>query len=172
MRRWLVLLGVAVLAGLFARGVVALNNQKTATVDEPAPDFSLPDLAGRPTKLSDFRGQVVLINMWATWCPPCRDEMPALQRLHEESGGRVKILAVNRAEPVEPVKKFVEKYGITFTVLMDKEDRLIRTYTVTGIPESFFVDAKGVLRAKWVGPMTLEQMRRLVRQTEQAGQGQ
>ncbi|MBI2874253.1 MAG: TlpA family protein disulfide reductase [Firmicutes bacterium] len=142
-----------------------------AVVDRPAPDFTLPDLEGTPVSLGDYRGRVVLVNFWTTWCPPCKEEMPILQQLHREMNGRMKILAVDRAEPVEAVRRFVDKYGITFTVLLDRRDDLARRYQLTGIPESFFIDADGIIRVKWIGPMTLPMMKRFVQETEGASEG-
>ncbi len=120
-----------------------------------APDFTFPDLDGRKVSLSDFRGKVVLVNIWATWCPPCRDEMPSMQTLYERfKGGQFEILAVsidgNGREAVAP---FMQQMNLSFPVLLDPKGKIQRLYRITGVPESFIVDREGILVNKVVGPM-------------------
>lgn len=168
-RRWMLLVTLLAVLGFFALAATRLGIAMVPVdLDKPAPEFALPDLDGEIVRLSDYRGKVVLVNFWATWCPPCKEEMPALQQLHEEMGDRVEILGLDRAEPAETVRRFVRKYGITFKVLLDREDEVARRYQLTGIPETFFVDSEGVVRVKWIGPMTLAQMRGFVEQTAAA----
>lgn len=119
-RRLMLLVSLLVVAAFFALTVVGVS--RTASPVEPgkpAPEFALPDLDGRVVRLGDYRGKVVLVNFWATWCPPCKEEMPALPQLREEMGDWVQILALDRAEPTDTVRRFVQTYGITFTVLLD-----------------------------------------------------
>ncbi|MFQ5464489.1 MAG: TlpA disulfide reductase family protein [Thermodesulfobacteriota bacterium] len=117
-------------------------------------DFTLPDLDGYPTKLSDFKGKVVFLNFWATWCKPCEDEMPSMQMLYETLEGEpFEIVAVSvDSESADVVKEFVEKYGITFTVLHDRKGRVKETYKTTGVPETFIVDQNGYVAEKFWGP--------------------
>ena len=133
----------------------------------PAPDFTLPTLDGEDITLSDLRGRAVLINFWATWCPPCRLEMPAMQRVYEryKEEGFV-VLAVNFREGQEQVKPFVEELGLTFPVLLDEKGNVASQYRVIGLPSSYFVDKEGRIQTVQVGAMSEafmeEQVQRLV----------
>jgi peroxiredoxin len=125
-----------------------------AKVGGIAPDFELPTLGGNSVKLSAYRGKVVFLNIWATWCPPCRDEMPSMEALYQRLKGRqFEMLAVSidqkREEIVSP---FVSKYGLTFPVLLDPDRKTYELYGLTGIPETFIIDKKGVIIFKVVGP--------------------
>ena len=121
----------------------------------PAPDFTFPDLDGRKVSLSDFRGKVVLVNIWATWCPPCRDEMPSMQKLYERfKGEHFEILAVSiDADGREAVAPFMQQMNLTFPVLLDPKEKIRSLYGITGVPESFIVDRDGILVNKVIGPM-------------------
>ena len=127
-----------------------------------APDFTLTDLNGNKVKLSDFKGKVVFLNFWATWCPPCRAEMPHIQEIHEKKGNKVKILAVNVKESSEQVKKFIEKNGYTFTVLKDKTGEIANSYLVRGIPKTLVINKKGIIKAQHVGSMNKMKMNNLI----------
>ena len=109
-----------------------------------APDFELVTLKGKKVKLSDFKGKVVLLNFWATWCPPCREEMPIFKRVYrkyKEKG--FEILAVSTDTDPRVVKRFVKEFGIEFPVLIDKEGKVMRLYQVQGLPTSFLIDREG-----------------------------
>jgi len=123
-----------------------------------APDFSLPTLSGETVTLSDLRGQPVLINLWATWCPPCRSEMPDLQATYEayQDLGFV-ILAINATYQDSPasLETFVDEYGLTFPILMDKSGDTARLYQMRALPTSFFIDREGIIQEVVVGgPMS------------------
>jgi len=117
-------------------------------------DFTLPDLDGNPRKLSDYRGKVVFLNFWATWCKPCEEEMPSMQALYEGLGNeRFEIIAVSvDKDGPETVAAFVKKYGLTFTVLHDRKGKIKETYKTTGVPETFIIDQNGVVAEKVWGP--------------------
>lgn len=119
-----------------------------------APDFSLPTLDGQSVSLSQFRGKPVLINFWATWCPYCREELPALQATADRYGDDIVILAVDSKESGETVRAFAETMALTFPILLDESGEVSdRLYQVRGIPTSFFVDADGVIVDRYVGPL-------------------
>jgi len=122
----------------------------------PAPDLSLETLEGETIALSDLRGQVVIINFWATWCPPCRAEMPALQKVYEQYRDQgLTILAVNQQESNQRVADFTGQFGLTFPILMDRDGRVFARYRVTALPTTFFVDREGVIREVTIGgPMS------------------
>ena len=132
------------------------QTRSTATlgVDAPAPDFELKSLSGEQIQLEDYRGQVVLLNFWATWCGPCRLEMPAFQDRFEQYGGEPQVVAVNFDEPAEDVQAFVDELGMTFVVLLDPGAEVQKLYKVRGYPTSFFIDADGFVRIVHIGLMT------------------
>ena len=124
-----------------------------AKVGEAAPDFMLPTLRGNSVKLSDYRGKVVFLNIWATWCPPCREEMPSMEALYQRLKGReFEMLAVSiDRKGEEVVGPFVEKYGLTFPALLDSDNKTYMLYGLTGIPETFIIDRNGVIIYKVIG---------------------
>lgn len=126
---------------------------KVAQVGKPAPDFTLVDTKGTTWTLSQLRGQVVFVNFWATWCPPCREEMPAMQRLFTMlPKDNFKMLAVLENDDPARADSFAAKAGITIPILVDQEKKVWPKYGLTGVPETFIVDKQGVLREKFIGP--------------------
>jgi cytochrome c biogenesis protein CcmG/thiol:disulfide interchange protein DsbE len=131
-------------------------------VDYPAPDLTLIDIHGVERSLADFQGQVVLINLWATWCEPCKDEMPALQAFHDEySDEGLTVIAINDGDPPADVLQFVKDFDLTFPVWFDP------TYTATeeafktmGLPSSFVIDRSGVVRLYWIGAIDATNLER------------
>ncbi|WP_420129776.1 TlpA disulfide reductase family protein [Longimicrobium sp.] len=153
---------VLVLALLLGAGWMARGRFLPVEVGTAAPSFPATDLQGRPVRLEDLRGQVVLLNVWATWCGPCRDEMPSMERLHRELGPKgLKIVAVSvDAAPgaVAPggqaggdVAEFARQLGLTFTIWHDPSGEIQRVYRTTGVPESFIIDRNGVIQKKVIG---------------------
>jgi thiol-disulfide isomerase/thioredoxin len=132
-------------------GQPATNGDATGPpeVGKPAPDFELDTLDGQTLILSQLSGTPVMVNFWATWCGPCRSEMPLLQHIHEE--GRAMLLAVNVGENSSQVGQFMESAGFTFTVMLDKQATVAQKYNVTGIPATFFIDREGVIQEIQVG---------------------
>ncbi len=118
----------------------------------PAADFSLPDLSGHQVKLSSFRGQVVLLNFWASWCPPCRSEMPSLQKLNDRLKGK-KFVILAAAQDQDPKKSsdFIKANRYSFPVLLDPQNKAARQYGVTAYPTTYLIDKKGKLRLREVG---------------------
>ncbi|EGL82749.1 alkyl hydroperoxide reductase/ Thiol specific antioxidant/ Mal allergen [Caldalkalibacillus thermarum TA2.A1] len=129
---------------------------------EVAPDFELVTLSGEKIALSDLRGKKVILNIWASWCPPCRAEMPDMQKFYERYQEEVEILAVNLTESeasLENVEQFVEKYELTFPVLLDEKSEVAAMYQAFTIPTSYFIDSKGIIQQKIVGPMSYDWMK-------------
>lgn len=118
-----------------------------------AQDFELPALNGDYIRLSSYRGKVVFLNIWATWCPPCREEMPSMESLYRTLKGRnFEMLAVSiDREGGKAVGPFVTKYRLTFPVLLDPDNKTYRLYGLTGVPETFIVDKNGAVLMKIVG---------------------
>ncbi|NMD70483.1 TlpA family protein disulfide reductase [Bacillus sp. DNRA2] len=121
------------------------------------PDFELKTLAGDTVKLSDYKGKKVMLNFWATWCPPCKAEMPDMEKFYEGNKDRVEILAVNM-DTTNDVEGFAKEYGITFPILLDEKNEVNRDYGIVSIPTTFFIDEKGVIKQKINGSMKLEDM--------------
>ncbi len=123
-----------------------------------APDFTLQTLAGEPVTLSEFRGQVVVVNLWASWCPPCREEMPALERAYQALPPEgVEFLAVNTTyqDSLTEAASFAERYGLSFPILTDQTGEVARLYQLRALPSTFFIDSWGVIRKVVIGgPMS------------------
>jgi peroxiredoxin len=122
--------------------------------DIAAPDFQLDTPEGKTITLSEFRGRPVLLNFWATWCPPCRAEMPFLQELYEDEDWQERglvILAINISEQGEHVRGFMEENGLTFTALLDTQEDVTRQYAVGPIPTTFIINKDGIIKNVRVG---------------------
>ncbi|MFC4025309.1 TlpA family protein disulfide reductase [Oceanobacillus longus] len=125
-------------------------------IGDIAPDFELETLAGETVRLSDYRGKRVFVNFWATWCPPCRAEIPDMQKLYDTKD--VVILAVNMAESPDTVTPFVEEFEMTFPVLMDAESEVVGTYQVQAYPTSYMIDSTGRIQFMRLGAMNYDLM--------------
>ncbi|MFJ5762178.1 redoxin domain-containing protein [Neobacillus sp. NPDC093182] len=157
------LLGVAIVQAMDKKAEPENVSQEAANmgglkVGAKAPDFELKTLAGDIVKLSDLKGKKVMLNFWATWCPPCKAEMPAMEEFHKEAGDEVVILAVN-IDPHLDVKAFIDENGITFPIPLDAEDKVNETYQVLSIPTTYFIDTKGNIGNKYIGAMNLDAMK-------------
>jgi cytochrome c biogenesis protein CcmG/thiol:disulfide interchange protein DsbE len=165
-----VVLGVAALLGVLTYGVSSSGHSKT--IDDalaqgrrvPAPALTLSPLAAEaPASLSDYRGKVVVLNFWASWCVPCRDESPLLERWHERirsKGGAV--LGVNVLDVRSDARAFVEEYGLTYPMLRDGSSASSDAYGVVGYPETFVIDRRGRIAAATHGPVDDADLRREV----------
>jgi peroxiredoxin len=127
-------------------------------VGAPAPDFSLKTLNGDTVQLSDLRGKIVALNFWATWCAPCRLEMPDLQARAEQFPDRLAVLGVNFAETPEEVAAFRDEVGVDFPLLLDPKADVQGLYRVLGYPTTFFIDEQGTIRFQHIGLMSGGQM--------------
>lgn len=141
-------------------GTLPASGPAAAPVEgAPAPDFELQSLSGESVRLSDLHGRPVLVNFWATWCAPCRIEMPAIQDRFEALQPELEVLAINFDESAEQAQGFVDELGLTFPILLDPGGDVNRnTYRVRGYPSSFFVNADGVIEVVHIGIMTEEQL--------------
>ncbi len=128
-------------------------------IGNAAPDFQLQTLDGSTVKLSDYRGKRVMVNFWATWCPPCRAEMPDLEKFHQNND--VIILAVNLTQTeqsMQEIKDFVHEFELTFPILLDKNIEVANRYAIRPIPTSFMIDSNGIIRNKAFGALHYEMM--------------
>jgi cytochrome c biogenesis protein CcmG/thiol:disulfide interchange protein DsbE len=141
----------------------ASSNQGLIRPGQLASDFSLPALDGETVRLSDLKGQVVLVNLWATWCPPCKAEMPTINdfyQAHQEAGFIA--LIVNVQEDGSTVRAFIEANGFTFPVLLDSRGELMRQYGVRGLPTTFIIDRNGQVRHIQTGAITQAELETIV----------
>jgi len=122
-------------------------------IGKTAPDFVLQDASGKVWKLSRLKGKVVFINFWATWCKPCRDEMPSMVALNKAMEGKpFQMLTIAFNDDLDRAKNFAQSLGATFPVLGNPREELANAYMITGVPETFLIDADGILRHKFIGP--------------------
>lgn len=120
-----------------------------------APAFRLPDLKGKTVALEDFRGKIVFLNFWATWCPPCRAEMPAMEKLFQRMQGKdFVMLAVDFQEERDQVQSFMEQFRLHFPALLDTEGTVAAAYGIRGLPSTYILDRAGKIVAGAVGPRT------------------
>lgn len=137
-------------------------------VGKRAPDFELTTLAGETVKLSDYQGKKVVLNLWATWCPPCKAEMPHMQNFYEnnkENG--IEILAVNLTnmdKGRKNIENFVKEYGLTFEIPLDEDGSIGMQYQAFSIPTSYIIDSDGIIIKKIVGPMDEGMMENLTKE--------
>jgi cytochrome c biogenesis protein CcmG, thiol:disulfide interchange protein DsbE len=122
---------------------------------DPAPVYAAAELDGDTVALQALRGQAVLLNIWATWCAPCREEMPALQALHERFAGRgLRVLGVSidARDAAEPIRDFIDDLGVSFTILHDPAETVSLKFRPRGVPETFLIDTQGRIAHRWIGP--------------------
>lgn len=138
---------------------VSPNNIKTKAID-----FKLKDLNGNELSLSDLKGKKVFLNFWATWCPPCKAEMPEIEKLYQETkDSDLVIVAVEIGEPLDTVKSFIDSNKYNFKVLIDPDQSVATKYNITSIPTSYFIDADGNIISKHVGGMNIDQMKAYIK---------
>lgn len=132
-----------------------------------AEDFTLVDLEGNKVSLSDFKGKKIFLNFWATWCPPCKAEMPEIEKVYQETkDSDLVILAVEIGEPLDKVKTFINKNNYNFKVLLDLDQSVATTYGILAIPTSYFIDEEGNVVSKRVGGMNYEEMKEYIAKLE------
>lgn len=124
-----------------------------ATVNSLAPDFTLTDIQGQKWQLSDLRGKLVFINFWATWCPPCQEELPSMEELNRGlEKGKFQMLTILSNDNPDLARRLADRIGLTFPILIDPDSKGAARYGITGVPETFIIDSQGILREKIIGP--------------------
>src|SRR5262245_42724848 len=132
---------------------------RVPTVGTQAEDFHLTDLEGKSQSLSQYRGKIVLVNFWATWCKPCTTEMPAMQTVYDKLRGKgFVVLAVNELEDDAKVREHIKQYGHTCPVLMDRDNKVANEFGVVGLPVSVFIDQEGRVQEYIKGGLLTEQI--------------
>jgi cytochrome c biogenesis protein CcmG/thiol:disulfide interchange protein DsbE len=154
-----VVLGVAAVLGFLTWGLVTSGDSNLAQ-GEPLPSATLPTLpAGSETSIENFKGKWVLVNVWASWCVPCRDESPALEQFEKENRGAISVLGVDTRDLSEDAMKFLKEYDINYAQIRDASGNYADDLKTTGVPESFLVDPDGNLVAHYSGPFeTVDQI--------------
>src|SRR5437867_6578533 len=152
MKRYL----TSVIMGFVLLGLLGMAGRPTL-VRTPAPEIALKDLQGNEIKLSELRGKVVLLNFWATWCKPCKEEMPAMQASYDKLRDKgFVVLAVNELEDTARVAEHIRTHGHTFEVVMDHNNQVANMYGVVGLPASFLIDPQGIVRERISGSLLTE----------------
>ena len=151
---FLIIIGIGIIVLLQTKDSLNLSGSPGLVKGVPAPNFILPDLDGKMVSLSDYKGKVVFLNIWATWCPPCVEEMPSMEKLYQELKGEpFEILAVNiDASGAKAVLPFMTENKLSFPALMDPKGDIKSLYQTTGVPESFIIDEEGIIVEKIMGP--------------------
>jgi peroxiredoxin len=154
---WSMVCAMIALAGCSKeqKGAPVAKPVSKAQEGSPAPDFTLRDLNGGEVRLSSLRGKVVLLNFWATWCPPCREEVPSMVKLNRAMAGKqFQMLAVSIDEGGKPaIEAFFKESKSSLPALLDTDGSTGKRYGLTGVPETFVIDTKGVIMKKVIGPM-------------------
>lgn len=131
------------------------NNQQPVNVGDTAPDFRLESTDGTQVRLSDYKGKAVFVNFWATWCEPCKVEMPYMEAAYQaREGEEFEILAINIAQSQLEASSFAKRHELSFPIILDRDRSVVNLYGVSGLPASFFIDADGTVVAHHVGPLT------------------
>ncbi|GAB4548087.1 MAG: hypothetical protein Fur002_24710 [Anaerolineales bacterium] len=162
----LVLVGIALFAALKSAAnapAAQLNSVVPMQVSYPAPPLSLSAMNGETEALQDLLGSVVLVNNWATWCPPCKAEMPSLQKYyeaHKEQG--FTIVAVEAGEGKEEVAQFVDSFGLTFRVWLDPDGAALKAFKNGSLPNSYVIDPMGMVRFAWTGEISYDMLEKFI----------
>lgn len=175
MRKWMTFLsgifiglgfGVLIFFGIIRRETApkgseltqSSNSIRLPTLNAPAPNFELKNISDEAVSFNEYRGKPVVLNFWATWCAPCRIEMPVIQNSFEFYEGELSVIAINNAESKEDVQAFVEEFGLTFDFLLDPEAEIQRLYQISGYPTTFIIDSDGVIRVRHIGLISDDQL--------------
>ena len=156
--QWIVVAIVVCLlgAGAIAATRVLHGSGAAIAIGAPAPDFRAVTLDAQPRvrSLADYKGDVVLLNIWATWCGPCRVEMPSMEALHKDfasQGLRVVAVSIDQIAGPPQIREFARELGLTFEILHDSAQHIVRSYQVNGYPQSFVIGRDGTIRRRWIG---------------------
>ena len=168
-RRWLLIAVVVALAALLALLFWGLQRGPRTDVggavplNKPAPQFTVTTIDGQPLAMSELRGKTVVLNVWASWCVPCRDEAAELNRTYAIYKDRnVAFVGIAWNDNDGEVRKFVEQYKVPYAIALDSEGKIAIDLGITGVPETFLIDAQGQLTQKWVGPINSAQLNGLL----------
>jgi len=152
-RSFIAFLAVVAVVGLLGFGLLSKGEAKVS-IGDPVPDRELPVLGGEGQgEIADYRGRWVLVNLWASWCPPCREEVPALERFHRRQRERLTVLGINVQDNSDDALAFLDSYGATYPQLRSVGNERSEAFGSTGVPENFLVDPRGRLALIWRRPV-------------------
>lgn len=164
--KWLFAGALAVLAAFVLKQYFPSGGTQTspvASVGKPAPSFAVPSVDGKSRTLSMYRGRVVVMNLWATWCPPCRSEMPDLEKLYENYRGRgLVVIGINQGESRARAQSFAHSLRISYPIWLDDQQQYGRTYIAIGLPTTIVINRSSVAVKGFDGPLTYAQMKAAV----------
>jgi peroxiredoxin len=160
----LIFLGVVAAVALLNGGSFSTDFSVTpSSVNFPAPDLTLNDLNGERVTISDYNQQIVLINNWATWCPPCKAEMPTLLKYFKEHVDEgFTLVGINAGDPANEVTKFVDDYGLTFPILLDPNNKSLINFHNENLPSSYVINRDGDVVLAWTGPISFAMLEKYV----------
>ena len=161
---FLIVMAVLILATPQSGGTAASQSSVVPIkVNFTAPELSLQNINGQTESLADFRGQVVLVNNWATWCPPCKAEMPTLAAYYNEHGPEgFRIVAIEAGEPLESVAQFANDYNLKFSVWLDPDGASLKAFGNGNLPNSYVIDRSGTVRYAWTGEISRAMLEKYV----------
>jgi thiol-disulfide isomerase/thioredoxin len=166
MRKVIFICALSILASMLTQCARGPSGEEPPEVGHQAPNFKLSDLAGREVSLDQYRGKIVMLDFWATWCGPCRLSMPMLEKLQKEYPNDLALLAINLAEPPDLVRSYIERQHISSTVLLDQDGKVGETYGSDSIPMQVLIDKTGIVQRVSVGysPRLANQLRSAIEQ--------
>lgn len=157
----IILAGIWTLVGNFTTETAYSEAEVGVEVGMQAPDFTINNVNGDEVSLSDYRGTKVFLNFWASWCPPCKEEMPAIQKLHKNYDN-IKVVTVNSGENKDKVLNYLMENDFSFTTLLDKNGKVTTDYLIRGIPSTFVIDEDGIILRKQRGAITYGKMEEMI----------
>jgi cytochrome c biogenesis protein CcmG/thiol:disulfide interchange protein DsbE len=168
-RRWLfvaIAIGVLALLGLLFWGMQRGPRTTVGTaaaINRPAPNFTVTTLDGQQLTMSELRGKTVVLNVWASWCDPCKQEAGELNRAYAQYQGRnVAFIGIAFNDDTDPMREFVARYGVPYPVALDPEGKISIDLGITGVPETYIITPDGQMTQKWIGPITAKQLATLL----------
>lgn len=158
------LIVLVLLVGMFTFFAYSLvSKAKHTDVGDQAYNFKLQNINGGYTQLSDFKGKMIVLNYYATWCQPCKDEAPELEAFGKDYGSKYKLIMINRGETIDHAKSFFKQLNPAVAYVFDYDANIAKIYNVTGQPETFVIDKQGMIREHFNGPLTEMQLYNLVK---------
>jgi cytochrome c biogenesis protein CcmG, thiol:disulfide interchange protein DsbE len=159
------LLAAIAVVGLLAYGLV--SRQRGRPTEGPAPDFTVQTFDGQTLQLSEYRGTPVIVNFWASWCVPCRTEMPLLESTWRKYQGQVLFIGIDHVDTEPAARAFLEEFNVTYPNGPDLGGRVSDAYRIRGVPETFFIDREGNLRGVKIGPLSEAELEGWIQQLRQ-----
>ncbi len=159
----IIIVGIWTLVGGFTTETIHAETEVGVEIGMKAPDFTINNVNGNEVSLSDYQGTKVFLNFWASWCPPCKEEMPAIQKLNKNYDD-IKVITINSGENKDKVLNYMMENNFSFTTLLDKNGKVTTDYLIRGIPSTFVIDKEGIIVRKQRGAITYGKMEEMINQ--------